>query len=113
MNGITLFLNPTIIYSIRIQYLRNRSARKNSPQPQFCQLHQQNDRLAVVLGVYFGPLIVVRNPLWCWVTVAILWNAGVLWCCGAGAGVYLFLLQRNLSEITDVGVCGLGKLDAS
>ena len=51
----------------------------------FCEvdlwLHQQNDRLAVVLGVYFGPSIVVRNPLWCWVTVAILW-----------AGVYLFLL---------------------
>ena len=34
-------------------------------------------------------------------------------CYGAGAGVYFFLLQRNLSEITDVGVCGLSKFDAS
>ena len=61
--------------------------------------HQQNDRLAqVVLGVYFGRPIMVRNgPLWYWVTVAILWNAGLLVCCGAGAGVYLFLLQRSLS----------------
>ena len=49
--------------------------------------HQQNDRLAqVVLGVYFGRPIMVRNgPLWYWVTVAILWNAGLLVCCGAGA----------------------------
>ena len=61
--------------------------------------HQQNNRLAqVVLGVYFGRPIMVRNgPLWYWVTVAILWNAGLLVCCGAGAGVYLFLLQRSLS----------------
>ena len=51
----------------------------------------------MVLGVYFGPPIVVRNPLWC---------------CGAGAGVCLFLLQRSLSEITDVGVGELNKLNA-
>ena len=63
------------------------------PAPQ--KPHQQNDRLAVVLGVYFGPSIVVRNPLWCWVTVAILWNAGVLWYCGARVGVYLFLPFGN------------------
>ena len=45
-------------------------------------MHQQNDRLAVVLGAYFGPPIVVRNPLWCWATVVILWNTGALWCWG-------------------------------
>ena len=39
---------------------------------------QQKGRFAVVLGVHFGPLIAVRNPLWCWVTVAILWNPGAL-----------------------------------
>ena len=65
--------------------------------------HQQNDRLAV-LGVYFGPSIVVRNPLWCWVTVAILWNTGVLvlgraFICSCFSGAFLKL---PMSEYVDL-----------
>ena len=33
--------------------------------------------------------------------------------CGAGAGIYLRLLERSLSEIPDLRVSGLGKFGAS
>jgi hypothetical protein len=71
-------------------------------------LHQQNDRLAVALGVRFRLSTGFPNPLCGCVAVALLWDAGVLGRCGK-VGVYFHLLERNRSEVADVKEFGLSK----
>ena len=68
------------------------------PRNLWCvNIHQQNRRVAVVLGVDFGQLIVLWNLLWGCAAVAVNQGAGVLGCwesvnrsshCAAGVGVY-------------------------
>ena len=74
----------------------------------FSQGHQQNDRLAVTLGVRFVLSTELPSPLWGCVTVALLWDAGALGRC-AEVGVYSCLLERNHSEVADPREFGLSK----
>jgi hypothetical protein len=69
---------------------------------------QQNDRLAVTLGVRFALSTGLPSPLWGCLTVALLWDAGALGHC-AEVGVYSCLLERNHSEVADPREFGLGK----